>query len=46
MESPWLPTFLNMLADVPQQYPIIKDLVVDVLVGQALKGLQHLHLNL
>ena len=25
MEAPWLPTVLNMLADVPQQCPIIKD---------------------
>ena len=29
-EAPWLPTVLNMLADVPQWCPIIKDLVVDV----------------
>ena len=46
MEAPWLPTILNMLADVPQQCPIIKDLVMDVLVGQALRGLQYLHLTL
>ena len=39
MEAPWLPTVLNMLADVPQHCPIVKDLVVDVLVGQVLKGL-------
>ena len=39
MEAPWLPTVLNMLAEVPWWWPIIKDLVVDVLVGQALKGL-------
>ena len=26
MEAPWLPTVLNMLADIPQQRPIIKDL--------------------
>ena len=24
MEAPWLPTVLNMLADVPQQCPIVK----------------------
>ena len=42
MEAPWLPTVLNMLADVPQQCPIIKDLVMDVLVGQAFKGLPYL----
>ena len=46
MEAPWLPTVLNMLADIPQQCPIIKDLVVDVLVGQALKDLPYLHLTL
>ena len=46
MEAPWLPTVLNMLADVPQQCPIVKDIVVDVLVGQVLKGLQYLHLTL
>ena len=46
MEAPWLPTILNMLVDVPRQCPIIKDLTVDVLVGQALKGLQYLHLTL
>ena len=39
MEVPWLPTVLNMLADVPQLCPIIKDLIMDVSVGQALKGL-------
>ena len=46
MEALWLPTVLNMLADVPQQCPIVKDLVMDVSVGQALKGLQYLHLTL
>ena len=46
MEAPWLPTALSMLADIPQQCPIIKDLVVDVSVGQALKGLRYLHLTL
>ena len=46
MEAPWLPTVLNMLAYVPQQCPLVKDLVMDVLVGQALKGLQYLHLTL
>ena len=46
MEGPWLPTILNMLADVPQWRPIVKGLVIDVLVGQAVKGLQYLHLNL
>ena len=46
MEAPWLPTVLNLLADVPQQCPTIKDLVLDVLVGQALKELPYLHLTL
>ena len=46
MEAPWLPTVLNMLADVPWWCPIVKDLVVDVSVGQVLKGLQYLHLSL
>ena len=46
MEAPWLPTVLNMLADVPWQYPIVKDLIMDVSVGQALKGLHYLHLTL
>ena len=36
MEAPWLPTVLNMLADVPWQCPIVKDLVMDVSVGQVL----------
>ena len=46
MEAPWLPTILNMLAEVPWWCPLVKDLVVDVSVGQALKGLQYLHLTL
>ena len=39
MEAPWFPTVLNMLADVPQQCSIVKDLIMDVLVGQVLKAL-------
>ena len=46
MQAPWLPTVLNMLADVPQQCPLLKDLVMDVSVGQMLKGLRYLHLTL
>ena len=46
MKAPWLPTVLNMLVDVPWWCPIIKDLIIDVLVGQVLKGLQYLHLTL
>ena len=38
-EASWLPAVLNMLTDVPLQSPIVKDLVVDVLVGQALRCL-------
>ena len=42
MEAPWLPTVLNMLADVPWHCPIIKDLVMYVLVGHVLKVLPYL----
>ena len=45
-EAPWLPAVLNMLADVHLWCPIIKDLIMDVSVGQVLKGLQYLHLTL
>ena len=37
MEAPWLPTVLNMLVDVPWLRPLLKDLIVDVSVGQVLK---------
>ena len=43
MEAPWLPTVLNMLADIPQPCTIIKDVILDVLVDQVLKGLPYLH---
>ena len=46
MEAPWIPTIFNMLGDVPQQCPIIKDLIMDVSVGQVLKGLHYLYLTL
>ena len=46
MEVSWLPPVLNMLADVPQQCPLIKDLIMDVSEGQVLKGLPYLHLIL
>ena len=46
MEAPCLPTVLSMLADIPQQCPIIKDLIMDVSVDQVLKGLRYLHLTL
>ena len=40
------PTVLNMLAVIPWQCPIINELVIDVLVGLVLKGLQYLHFTL
>ena len=46
MEAPWLPRVLDMLADIPQQCPFIKDLIVDVSVGHVLKDLPYLHLTL
>ena len=46
MEAPWLPIALNILADVPQHCPIIKDLVTDVSVGHMLKDLPYLHLTI
>ena len=46
MEAPLLPTFLIMLADVPPPCSMIKDLTMDVLVGNVLKGLVYLHLTL
>ena len=45
-EAPWLSTVVNMLEDVPQYCPVIKELIVDVLVGQMLKDLPYLHLTL
>ena len=41
MEVPWLPKALNMLEDIPWHCPFVKDLVMNVSVGQMLK---HLHL--
>ena len=46
MEVPWLPLVLNMLEDFPQCCPVIKDPVMDVLVGQVIKGQPYLHLTL
>ena len=46
IEVPWLPTVLNMMVDIPQWCPIIKHLIIDVSVGQALKGLPYIHLTL
>ena len=46
IEAPWFPTVLNMLADIPLWCPIMKDLGMDVSVGQMLKGLPYLYLTL
>ena len=46
MEAPWLPTVLNMLADIPYQCFIVRDLVMNVSVGWVLKDLPLLHLTL
>ena len=45
MEVPWLPKVLHVLADGPYWCPIVKDLIVDVSVGQVLRGLQSWHLT-
>ena len=45
-EAPWLPTVFNMLRDIPQQCLIVKDLIMDILVGHVIKGLPYLHLTL
>ena len=46
MQAPWLSTVLSMLEDGPWHCPVIKDLVMDVLVSQVLKGMSYLHLTL
>ena len=46
MEAPWLPTVLNVLANVPQHCPIIKDLTMNVLVEYVLKIVPYLHVTL
>ena len=46
MEAPWLPTVLNMLEDVPWHCPLIKDLIINVMGSQVLKGLPYLHVTL
>ena len=45
MAGLWLPTVLNMLEDIPQCCTVTKDLIMDVSVGQVLKGQPYLHLN-
>ena len=37
---------LNMLEDIPWHSPIVKDLYMDVLLGQVFKGLSYLNLTL
>ena len=46
MEGPNLPTVLKMLEDIPQHCPVIKNLIMEVLVGQVLKDLPYLHLTI
>ena len=46
MEAPQLPIVLDILADIPHQCPIIKDLIIDVSAGCICKGLQLLQLTL
>ena len=46
MEAPWLTTVLNMLADIPYWCPIIKDVVMNLLVGHVLKAVPYVHLTL
>ena len=46
MEAPWLPMVLDMLGDIPHLCSIVKDLIMDVPVGQVLKCLQSLHFSL
>ena len=46
IEVTWLSTVLNILIDIPHWCLNIKDVVMDVLVVQVLKGLQSLHLTL
>ena len=33
MEAPWQPIVLNTLEDIPQYFPVIKNLILDVSVG-------------
>ena len=46
MEVSWLSTVLIMLEDIPHCCPVVRDLVMDVSIGQVLKGLPYLHLTL
>ena len=44
--DPWLFTVLNILEYIPHQCPFIKDLVMEVLVDQVLKGMSSLYVSL
>ena len=46
MKAPWLPRVLNMVEDIPHWCQIVKDHIMDVLIGWVLKGLQLMHLTL
>ena len=46
MEVPQHPTALNMLEDPPHLSPMVKDLIIDVILGQVPKDLLSLHLIL
>ena len=46
MEAPWLPKVLKMLEDIYHQYPIVEDLIRNVLVGWVPKVMQLLYLTL
>ena len=45
-EATWLPTVLNMLADVPNCYPIVQNISMDDSVDQVLKAQPQLYLTL
>ena len=45
VEDTWLPIVINMLEDIPQQCPIMKDLIMDVSIGLVLKGVSLLYLT-
>ena len=46
MKDFWLPIALNMLENIPLHCSVIQDLIMDVLVGQVLKGFPYMHLAL
>ena len=46
MEASWLPTVLSMLADIPQQCPIMKDLISISTSVRHFGVCQYIHLSL